>query len=110
MSSAGFRLRCTRTVRGKPLLTRFFAMPWPISPRPMNPTRGLSLLMFVSPKERLRSDWGNSTASIHGCRLGLRQVRAPALVPGEHDAAARDDDDPDQSPAVGECSEDEPSC
>src|SRR5664279_966498 len=49
ISSAGLRLRCTRTVSGNPLLTRFLAMPCPMSPRPMKPTRGLSLDIPVSP-------------------------------------------------------------
>ena len=40
-SSSGLRLRFTRTASGKPLVTRFFAMPWPMRPMPTNPMRGL---------------------------------------------------------------------
>jgi hypothetical protein len=42
MSASGARLRLTRTVSGKPLVTRFFAMPWPIRPSPMKPIRGFA--------------------------------------------------------------------
>src|SRR5450755_835294 len=47
MSAAGLRFLCRRTVSGKPLATRFLAMPWPISPRPTKPIRGLSVLMII---------------------------------------------------------------
>ncbi len=43
-SSSGFLLRCARTVNGKPLVTRFFAIPWPMRPSPMKPMRGLALV------------------------------------------------------------------
>src|SRR5438094_3619929 len=124
MSSAGFRFRCTRTVSGKPLATRFLAMPWPISPRPMNPTRGLSMLMMILPevpkvRRRRSSNKGDFTATSGGHRLvetsidrgglGLRQVRPPAFVPRQHDATARDDDDPGKRPAVGKRGEQQPS-
>ena len=52
-SSSGLRLRCAHTVSGKPLVTRFFAMPWPMSPRPMKPMRGfVSAFMFPPNRDR----------------------------------------------------------
>src|SRR5271166_5470287 len=54
-SSTASRLRWASTVSGQPFSTMFFAMPWPMSPTPMKPTRSFiqppirsSLCSFVS--------------------------------------------------------------
>src|SRR5271166_2147013 len=54
-SSTASRLRWASTVKGQPFSTMFFAMPWPMSPTPMKPTRSFiqppiraSLCSFVS--------------------------------------------------------------
>jgi hypothetical protein len=43
MSASRERSRFTLTESGNPFASRFFAIPWPIMPRPMNPMRGLSM-------------------------------------------------------------------
>ena len=43
-SSTGARLRWPRTASGKPFSTRFFAMPWPISPTPTMPMRCFAIM------------------------------------------------------------------
>src|SRR6202022_3102166 len=139
MSSAGLRFLCKRTVSGNPLATRFLAIPWPISPRPTKPIRGLSVLMIIlsgnafgSPvrgqaptanekapcSSPIRRQFfsvlslGNRlhSTSVDRRRLRGRQAGPPAFVPCQHHSAAGNGDDSGERPRVRKRPEHQPSC
>src|SRR5688572_6084863 len=73
-SSTGARLRCARTRRSLPFVRMFFAMPCPISPRPMKPTSRFAMELLPSARAPPRRRAVNSG--------GAHQIEAaaPGLV------------------------------
>ena len=93
-SSSGLRLRLTRTVSGKPLVTRFLAMPWPMRPRPMKPMRGLSIAssswkVEVQNQSTAVGSGGAISARRRSCHVSRNPLPAMSVMPANVSAVGQ---------------------